>query len=52
MSKATDPTTDDSDPWAELADHQERLEFLVDEDLPLAPYAERALAELERRGYR
>lgn len=42
----------DHDPWEELAEHEETLEMLIEEDVPMARDAEILLEELEKRGYR
>ena len=53
MSRSTTPPTDDDhDPWAELAEHEDTLEMLIEEDVPMAQDAEILLEELEERGYR
>ncbi|WP_195892441.1 hypothetical protein [Halopiger goleimassiliensis] len=43
---------DDHDPWEELAEYQDTLEMLIEEDVPMAEDAEILLEELEERGYR
>ena len=48
----TPPTDDDNDPWEELAEHEDTLEMLIEEDVPMAQDAEVLLEELEERGYR
>lgn len=53
MSRAqTSPDQQEKDDWEILADKQELLEMIVEEDRPFAKYAERLLDGLERRGYR
>jgi len=53
MSKSkTRSTDDDSGPWEELAEHEDTLEMLIEEDVPMAEDAEILLEELEERGYR
>jgi len=48
----TPDSDDDSDPWAELAEHEDPLEMLIKEDVPMAEAAEILLEELKERGYR
>lgn len=45
------PDEDDSDAWAELAEHRDTLEMCIEEDTAFAPYAENLLDELDNRGY-
>jgi hypothetical protein len=42
----------DSDPWEQVAEHEEPLEMVIEEELPFAPYARRLLEALEEEGYR
>lgn len=54
MSKADqqrETDTYESD-WEELAEHEDTLEMLVDEETALEEEARTLLAELEVRGYR
>ncbi|AFZ74604.1 hypothetical protein [Natronobacterium gregoryi] len=43
---------DDPDPWEELAEHEDTLEMLIEEDVAMAEDAEILLDELEERRYR
>lgn len=48
----TPKSDDDTDPWAELAEHEDTLEMLIEEEVPMAQDAEVLLEELEERGHR
>ncbi|SEW09890.1 hypothetical protein [Natrinema salifodinae] len=53
MSQSKTPNTnDDNDPWAELAEHEDTLEMLIEEDVPMAQDAEVLLERLEEEGHR
>lgn len=51
INEPTDETTDDSDPWEQLAAHRDALEMCVEEDVPFADRAEQLLERLEEEGY-
>lgn len=44
--------TDDTDHWETLANNQDTLEMLVEEETAFATYAQHILDALEDRGYR
>lgn len=41
----------DYDPWEELAEHEDTLEMLIEEETAMAQDAEILLDELEKRGF-
>lgn len=47
-----DASEDDRDPWERLAECEETLEMLVEEDVPFADRASTLLEKLEQEGYR
>lgn len=52
MSQVERPDPDDSDSWERLAELDDLLEQIVEEELPLEEEARILLRELEERGYR
>lgn len=54
MSRSRTPSKkdDDTDPWERLAEHEDTLEMLIEEDVPMARDAEILLERLEEEGYR
>lgn len=40
-----------SDPWAELAEHRHALEMTIEEETPFAEYARELLDRLDEEGY-
>ncbi len=47
----TTPGSDDTDPWAELAEHRDTLEMMIEEDVAWAHRAEMLLERLDKEGY-
>jgi hypothetical protein len=54
MSQADLPQNpdDNADDWAELAEHTDTLEMLIEKETALEDHARTLLSELEKRGYR